>query len=91
MLARHRPNGYARPAVQDPPQIAERPSVASAYLGIGYPLQAAIGGSVNAILQTVIAFGVHINPSQNAAVTTLVNSLLVLAAVAIATVKHATP
>lgn len=77
--------------MQDPSQVAERPPSASSYLGIGYPLQAAIGGTVNAVLQCVIAFGVHVTPSQNAAVTTLTNSLLVLAAVAIATARHATP
>jgi hypothetical protein len=60
------------------------------YLSLGYPLQAAVGGTVNAILQCVIAFGIHVTPPQNAAVTAVANWLMILIAVAVATVANST-
>lgn len=45
------------------------------------PIYAAITGVVNTVLQLVVTFGVNITPSQNAAITGLVNALLGLGGV----------
>jgi len=45
------------------------------------PVSAAIFGVVNTTLQLVVSFGVSITDSQNAAITGLVNSVLVLVGV----------
>ncbi len=49
--------------------------------GVNVPVSAAIVGVVNTLLQLVVSFGVSVTDSQNAAITGLVNSLLVLAGV----------
>lgn len=72
---------------QGPGQVKRSPD---SYLSLGYPLQAAVGGTVNAILQCVIAFGIHVTPPENAAVTSVVNWLMILVAVAVATVGNST-
>ena len=44
------------------------------------PISAAILGLTNTVLQLVVSFGVSITAAQNAAITGLVNSVLVLGA-----------
>jgi len=44
------------------------------------PISAAILGLTNTVLQLVVSFGVSITDAQNAAITGLVNSVLVLGA-----------
>lgn len=43
-------------------------------------ISAAVLGLTNAILQVVISFGVNVSDTQNAAITALVNALLVFSA-----------
>jgi hypothetical protein len=45
------------------------------------PLHAGIVGFVNALLQLVVSFGVNVTANQDASITVVVNSLLVLTAV----------
>lgn len=44
-------------------------------------VSAAVLGVVNTLLQLIVSFGVNITDAQNAAITGLVNSVLVLAAI----------
>ena len=45
---------------------------------VNVPVAAAVTGVLNTALQLVVSFGVNITDSQNAAITGLVNSVIVL-------------
>lgn len=71
-----------------PPLPELPPNVAGEDLTAIYPIQAAVVGTTNAVLQCVIAFGIGITAAENAAVTTAVNSALILVAVLLLTRKR---
>lgn len=54
----------------------------------GYPIQAAVLGVCNSVLQLAQAFGVRLNGDQDAAVTALMNAVWVLAMAVVAVQKN---
>ena len=54
-------------------------------------ISAAVLGLVNAALQVVVAFGVNLTDNQNAAITALVNAVLIVSALVYELVRKQSP